>query len=63
MSENLYTVTVVDGAKREVIVGSNYSLDGAVHTVDIAFRLMENDPGPMRITIERHREEESDEAD
>lgn len=59
MSKYLYTVTVVDGKDREVIVGSNYSLDGAVHTVDIAFRLMADDPGPMRITIERYKEEES----
>lgn len=59
MNETTYTVTVIDGKDRETIVGSNYSLDGAVHTVDIAFRLMADDPGPLKITIERHREDET----
>lgn len=52
-----YTVTVIDGKERETIVGSNYSLQGAIHTVDIAFRLMAEDPEPLKITIERHRED------
>lgn len=56
MTETTYTVTVIDGKERETIVGSNYTLQGAIHTVDIAFRLMADDPGPMRITIERHKE-------
>ena len=58
MKETTYTVTVIDGKEREKIVGSNYSLQGAIHTVDIALRLMADDPGPLKVTIERHREEE-----
>ena len=58
MTETTYTVTVIDGKERETIVGSNYSLQGAIHTVDIALRLMADDPGPLKVTIDRHREKE-----
>lgn len=58
MTETTYTVTVIDGKEREMITGTNYTLQGAIHTVDIAFRLMADDPGPLKVTIERHREDE-----